>query len=150
MTVTVRPMAVADAADIARMAAALSAEEGADPPPFDADAVRRWGFGDDRRFDGLVAEIGGKTVGYALFHDGFHVGKGAPGLFLMDLFTRPEARRRGVGRALMMALVDAARRRGGCWVVWQVQPDNSDALAFYRHIGGRRYRAADFELEIDP
>lgn len=148
MTVIVRPITPEDAPDLARMAAALSAHEGAPVPPFDAATVRRWGFGADRRFDGVVATAGGRTVGYALFHDGFHVGQGAPGLVLMDLYTEPAMRRRGVGRALMAAVADAARRRAGTWVVWQAHPDNPDGLAFYRSIGARRYRAADFELSL--
>ncbi len=149
MTLSVRPMTPDDAAEVARMAGELSAHEGVAAPPFDADSVHRWGFGPDRRFDGVVAELGGHVVGYALYHDGFHVGRGTPGLVLMDLYAEPSARRRGVGRALMAAVGAAARRRGGTWVVWQVHPDNVEGLAFYRAIGGRRYRAADFELEIE-
>lgn len=148
MTFIVRAMAPDDASGIARMAAALSAHEGADAPPFDAAAVLRWGFGAGRRFDGVVAEAAGRLVGYALFHDGFHVGEGAPGIMVMDLYADPDMRRRGVGRALMDAVVEAARNRGCTWVTWQVHPDNTDALAFYRAIGGRRYRAADFELHV--
>ncbi|MEQ9334488.1 GNAT family N-acetyltransferase [Thalassobaculum sp.] len=149
MTVTIRPMAPDDAPAIARMARALSAHEGAAPPPFDAEAVRRWGFGPGRRFDGMVADRGGRAVGYALFHDGFHVGRGMPGLMLMDLYAEPAVRRHGVGRALMAAVAEEARRRGGTWVVWQVHPDNLEGLAFYRALGARRYRAADFELAVD-
>lgn len=146
MTVIVRPIAPEDAPELARMAAALSAHEGVPAPPFDAAAVLRWGFGPDRRFDGVLAVLGGRPAGYALFHDGFHVGRGAPGLVLMDLYTEPSTRRRGIGRALMAAVAEAARRRAGTWVVWQAHPDNAEGLAFYRAIGARRYRAADFEL----
>lgn len=149
MTVIVRAMTQDDAPAVARMAMALSEHEGVAAPPFDAEAVRRWGFGPDRRFDGLVAELEGRIVGYALFHDGFHVGQGAPGLVLMDLYAEPPVRRRGVGRALMAAVAEAARRRRGTWVAWQVHPDNVEGLAFYRAIGARRYRAADFELPVD-
>lgn len=148
MTVNIRAMTRGDAPAVARMAHALSAHEGAEAPPFDAEAVLRWGFGPVRRFDGVVAELDGAVVGYALFHDGFHVGRGTPGLVLMDLYTEPTARRRGIGSGLMAAVAAAARGRGGNWVVWQVHPDNADGLAFYRAIGGRRYRAADFELEL--
>ncbi|EDP61407.1 GCN5-related N-acetyltransferase [alpha proteobacterium BAL199] len=150
MTVIVRPMVVGDASEVARMAAALSAHEGAAPPPFDAATIERWAFGPDRRFDGLVAMADNRHVGYALFHDAFHVGQGAPGLFLMDLYTDPVARRQGVGRALVDAVAAIARERDGTWVVWQAHPDNVEALAFYRSIGGRRYRAADFELLVGP
>lgn len=149
MTVIVRAMTLEDAPAIARMASALSAHEGVAPPPFDADTVRRWGFGIDRRFDGVVAVLDDRVAGYALFHDGFHVGRGAPGLVLMDLYAAPAARRRGAGRAMMAAVAEAARSRGGTWVVWQVHPDNTLGMAFYRAIGARRYRAADFELTVD-
>jgi len=148
MTVLVRAMTPDDAPTIARMARALSAHEGAAPPPFDAETVRRWGFGPDRRFAGVVADLDGQPAGYALFHDGFHVGQGKPGVMLMDLYTEPAMRRNGVGRALMAAVAEAARRRGGTWVVWQAHPDNVEGLAFYRAIGARRYRAADFELAV--
>lgn len=148
MTFTVRSIRPEDASDLARMAAALSAHEGAGPPPFDADTVRRWGFGPDRRFDGVVAIVAHRTVGYALFHDGFHVGRGAPGLVLMDIYTESSERLRGIGRALMQAVSAAARQRDGNWVAWQAHPGNVDALAFYRAVGGHRYRAADFELLV--
>ncbi len=130
------------------MAAALSAHEGAGPPPFDAGTVHRWGFGPDRRFDGVIAIAAGRAVGYALFHDGFHVGRGAPGLVLMDIYIESSERLRGIGRALMRSVSAIARQRGGSWVAWQAHPDNTGALAFYRAIGGHRYRAADFELLI--
>lgn len=148
MNVSVRPIVPEDAPDLARMAAALSAHEGAPAPPFDAATVRRWGFGPDRRFAGMLAEAAGRPVGYALFHDGFHVGQGAPGLVLMDLYVEPAARRHGVARRLMAAVGDAARARGGTWVTWQAHPENLEGLAFYRAIGARRYRAADFELAV--
>ena len=61
----------------------------------------------------------------------------------------PFARRRGIGRALLQAVVEAARRRGGTWVVWQAHPANADALAFYRAVGAHRFRAADFELTVE-
>lgn len=149
MTVNVRWMTPDDAPAVARMAGALSAHEGVGPPPFDAAAVLRWGFGPERRFEGMVAELDGSVVGYALFHDGFHVGQGTPGVMLMDLYAEPPVRRRGIGRALMSAVAEAARQRGGSWVVWQAHPDNAEGLAFYRAIGARRYRAADFELRLD-
>ncbi|NQW10677.1 MAG: GNAT family N-acetyltransferase [Alphaproteobacteria bacterium] len=149
MGVITRPIRPNDADTVAALAAALSAHEGEPPPPFDAEIVRRWAFGADPRFSGVIAERNGVAVGYALWHDGFHVGRGTPGLFLMDLFVVPSARRRGVGGTLMEAVTEAAREREGTWVVWQVHPDNREAMAFYRRVGGRRYGAADFEMLIE-
>jgi ribosomal protein S18 acetylase RimI-like enzyme len=67
----------------------------------------------------------------------------------MDLFVESRCRGRGVGRALMTALAKEALARSCRWVSWQVHPDNGDAMDFYRAVGGRRYRAADFEFGID-
>lgn len=150
MKTTVRPITPDDADRVIRMANALSAHEGAPPPALDADGLRRWGFGPRRRFDGVLAERGGRAVGYALFHPSFHVGQGSPGVFLMDLFVEPGARLHGVGRALMEGVRDAARGQQAAWIVWQVHPENVEALAFYRALGARRYRAADYELLVDP
>lgn len=144
--VAVRAMQPADAERVAEMAAALSAHEGQPPPPFGAAEVLRYGFGAEKRFDGLVARLAGETVGYALYFDSFNVGLGTPGLHMIDLYVEPRARARGVGRALVAAVAAEALRRGGAWVVWQSLPSNALALAFYRRIGGRQYQAADFEL----
>ena len=142
----VRPMEKRDPRRIADMAAALSAHEGQPPPPFAAEDVVHWGFGRDRRFEGVVAAIEGAVIGYALFHDAFNVGLGSPGLHMLDLFVEPRARRRGVARALMAAVGRACLDRGGEWLTWQSLPENAEAVAFYQRIGGRRFRAANFEL----
>jgi len=144
---TVRALAPKDADRVVEMAAGLSAHEGAPPPPFDRGAYLQWGFGAGARFGGLVAEVGGHPIGYILYHQGFHVGRGAPGLFLMDLFVEAGFRGRGIGRALMAALARYAEAEGETWITWQVHPDNRGAMDFYRSVGARRYRAADFELD---
>jgi GNAT superfamily N-acetyltransferase len=146
--IRIRALEPGDAGRVAELAASLSAFEGAPPPPFHAEDVVRWGTGPDRRFDGMVAERDGRVVGYLLHHSGFHVGHGGPGLVLMDLFVESRARGYGVGRALMAALAQEAQARSCRWITWQVHPENASAMDFYRAVGGRRYRAADFELGL--
>ena len=138
-----------DAPQVAEMAAELSAHEGVPPPPFDAEKIMRFGFGSERYFEGLVVELAGQTVAYALYHTSFHVGRGTPGLFMLDLFVRPHARRQGIAWALMKKLGEICRERGGDWITWQAAANNVDALSFYEALGARRYRAADFELLVD-
>lgn len=145
-TVTVRPIEDRDVDDLLRMMASLSEHEGAPPPPMDATEIRRWGLGEHARFGGLVAERGGRIVGYLFHHDGFHIGQGRPGLVLMDLFVEQDQRGHGVGSALMAALARAAQARQCGWISLQVHPDNPGAMDFYRAIGARRYRAADYEI----
>lgn len=142
----VRAMTESDAGGVLDMIAALSAHEGAPPPPIDRAALIKWSLGSDARFSAIVAEIAGELVGYALFHDGFHIGRGRPGTMLMDLFVDPAHRRRRIARALLAEVARATASRGGDWITWQAHPRNAEALAFYRSIGARRYSAADYEL----
>lgn len=150
----IRPAEPSDGERVAEMAAALSAHEGEPPPPFDAAAFRRFGFGEDRRFETILAEAPATeatvaVVGYALYRDMFHVGMGTPGLHMIDLFVEPAHRGRGAGRGLVAALARICRDRDGTWVTWQCQPRNSEAMVFYERIGGRRFDAANFELAGD-
>ncbi|MEQ8585534.1 MAG: GNAT family N-acetyltransferase [Thalassobaculaceae bacterium] len=142
----VRAMTAEDAGRVVEMIAALSAHEGAPPPPMDREALIGWSLGREARFSALVADIDGAVIGYALFHDGFHIGRGSPGTLLMDLFVEPAHRRRRVARALIAAVVRATVARGGDWITWQAHPRNVEALAFYESVGARRYAAADYEL----
>ena len=143
----VRAMTAEDAPRISEMAAALSAHEGQPPAPFSADDVLRWGFGEEKRFDGLVAVSEEETIGYALYHDSFSVGLGTPGLHMLDLFVEDAARGRGAGRALIAQLSRICLTRGGSWLTWQALPNNAIAMDFYRAIGARRFIAANFELD---
>lgn len=142
----VRAMTAEDAGRVVEMIAALSAHEGAPPPPMDRKALVVWSLGEEARFSALVAEIGGAVIGYALFHDGFHIGRGRPGTLLMDLYVEPAHRRRRIARALIAEVARATVGRGGDWITWQAHPRNVEALTFYESIGARRYAAADYEL----
>jgi ribosomal protein S18 acetylase RimI-like enzyme len=64
-----------------------------------------------------------------------------------DLFTAPEARRRGVGEALIRACLEAVRERGARILQWQTAPDNHRAQALYDAVGGIREQWVDYYLE---
>ena len=136
----------ADADRLAEMAAGLSAHEGYPPPPFGPPEILRYGFGIEKSFEGIVAEISGRVEAYAFFHDAFNVGLGAPGLHMIDLYVDEEARCQGIGRALVGRIALECRRRQGTWVTWQSVVSNRTALEFYDAIGGRRFGAANSEL----
>ena len=144
--IRIREMREEEAGRVIVMIAALSAHEGAPPPPLTAEELLRWSLGADARFHALVAVRGGNPVGYALFHDSFHIGRSRPGSVLMDLFVDRGHRRRGIARALLAAVAHATQERQGDWITWQAHPRNIEALAFYEAIGARRFAAADFEL----
>src|SRR6202044_4072105 len=69
-------------------------------------------FGERRYAEVVFACSGGEPVGFALFFHNFSTFKGRPGIYLEDLFVRPEARGRGVGRQLLAYLARTAVARG--------------------------------------
>lgn len=149
MEYMIRMLEERDADRVADMAAKLSAHEGMPPPPFGPEDVVKYGFGDMKRFEGLVAEAGGALIGYTLFINSFNIGLGTPGTHMLDLFVEKSARGSGAGRGLVAALAAETIARGGDWMVWQCLPTNKTAINFYHHIGSRQYLASDFELSND-
>jgi GNAT superfamily N-acetyltransferase len=82
-----------------------------------------------------VAEVDGVVAGFALWFLNFSTWVGSHGIYLEDLYVRPSARGTGIGRALLMTLVEIARERGYGRVEWSVLDWNTDAQGFYRSIG---------------
>lgn len=83
---------------------------------------------------GIVAELGGEIVGYALFHFTFSSFRTNPRMWLEDLFVAPEARGTGAGEALLRAFVRASLARGCHRVDWHVLEWNP-ARGFYERMG---------------
>jgi GNAT superfamily N-acetyltransferase len=146
---TVREATADDAETIAALAHALSLEEGCPAPGLQAEDVRAEGFRGNARFRALIAEQHGRPVGYALFFPSYDTDHAARGFYLQDLYVVPEARRQGVGRALMAALARACRADGGCYVFWNALPRNRAGLAFYRAIGAREEEILTLSLQPD-
>ena len=92
-------------------------------------------FGAVPRAEVVFAELDGVPVGFALYFHNYSTFTGRAGLYLEDLFVRPEARGAGVGRVLMAWLAKLAVERGCARFEWAVLDWNADAIAFYRSIG---------------
>ena len=84
-----------------------------------------------------IAWEGSDAVGFALFFHNFSTFLGRRGLYLEDLYVVPRARRRGVGRALIVHLASIAVARGCGRFEWAVLDWNERAHAFYRTLGAR-------------
>lgn len=83
----------------------------------------------------VLAEVDGQPAGFALFFHNFSTWLGRRGLYLEDLFVRPEFRGRGVGLVLMTYLARLAVERGCGRFEWSVLDWNTPAIEFYRSLG---------------
>jgi GNAT superfamily N-acetyltransferase len=99
----------------------------------EADLVR-YGFGEERQFEAIIAFLDGDPAGFAAFHSRFSTWLGRPGLYLEDLFVTEAARRHGVGRRLMARLAAVAVERGWGRIDFQVLEWNP-ARRFYERLG---------------
>ena len=88
----------------------------------------------------LIAEWQGKPAGFALYFFNFSTFVGRPGLYLEDLFVRPEQRKHGIGRALLSALARVAEERGCGRMEWAVLDWNEPALRFYQSLDARQMK----------
>ncbi|MDB5864184.1 MAG: family acetyltransferase [Betaproteobacteria bacterium] len=92
-------------------------------------------FGAPRVAEALIAELAGEPVGFALFFHNFSTFAGRKGLYLEDLYVRPHARRRGIGRALIAVVARIAVERRCGRFEWSVLDWNARAIDFYRSLG---------------
>jgi GNAT superfamily N-acetyltransferase len=79
----------------------------------------------------LLAEHGANAIGFALFFENYSTFLGKPGLFLEDLFVKPDYRKSGVGTALLKRLILIASERNYGRVEWHVLDWNESAIEFY-------------------
>ena len=92
-------------------------------------------FGERRYAEVVLAWGGGQALGFALFFHNFSTFKGRPGIYLEDLFVRPEARSRGVGKRLLAHLARTAVERRCARLEWAVLDWNEPSIGFYRSLG---------------
>ena len=98
------------------------------------EALREHLFGERPVAEVVLAEDG-DPAGFALFFHSFSTFLGRPGIYLEDLYVRPEFRGRGVGRALLVHLARLAKERGCGRLEWSVLDWNEPAIGFYGRIG---------------
>jgi GNAT superfamily N-acetyltransferase len=94
-------------------------------------------FGERPVAEVLLAFEGQSPVGFAVFFYNFSTWLGRPGLYLEDLFVKPEKRGKGYGRALLIELAKIARDRKCGRMEWAVLDWNEPAINFYRALGAK-------------
>lgn len=101
------------------------------------ETLRTTLFGENPRAETLLAFEGNTPVGFALFFHNYSTFLGKPGIYLEDLFVKPEYRKHGYGKALLVRLAQIAVERDCGRFEWSVLDWNKSSIDFYRSLGGR-------------
>ena len=99
------------------------------------DLLRESLFGSRRGAEVVIGSHADEPTGFALFFHNFSTFLGRPGIYLEDLYVKPEFRGKGIGRAMLVYLAGLAKERGCGRLEWSVLDWNEPALRLYRGIG---------------
>ena len=138
MTLSIRPATSADLPLIAQFIRDLADyEKLAHEVRFDDATLGEKLFGERPYAEVLIGEIDGSPQGFALFFHNFSTFEGRPGIYLEDLFVRPDARGSGLGKALLAHLAKLCIERDCARLEWSVLDWNAPAIGFYKGLGAR-------------
>jgi GNAT superfamily N-acetyltransferase len=131
-----RPARPEDVATIVSLIRALAEyEKMADECHADETALAEHLFGPRPRAEVIIAEWDGAPAGFALFFHNYSTFLTKPGIYLEDLFVKPELRGHGIGKALLSELARLAVERGCGRLEWAVLTWNTPAIGFYEKLG---------------
>jgi GNAT superfamily N-acetyltransferase len=137
--IEIRPATEADAQLLFDLILELAAyEKMADEVAGDAEVLRRSLFEEQAAEALLLETADGEAVGYAIFFTTFSTFECRSGIWLEDVYVRPEHRRGGIGRLVMEHLASLALDRGHVRLDWVALEWNEPALTFYEQIGAQR------------
>ncbi len=89
----------------------------------------------EKKAEVVIAEYNNEPVGFALFFHNFSTFLGRPGIYLEDLYVRPERRGQGIGKALLEYLLQLAKERNCGRLEWWCLDSNNSAIEFYKKSG---------------
>lgn len=134
----IRPATPSDLPVIAQLIRELAAYERlADKVVLDEAKLGEHLFGARPYAEVLLAEDADAVAGLALFFHNYSTFGGRPGIYLEDLFVRPESRGKGLGKALLVALARLGVERDCCKVEWSVLNWNEPSIRFYEALGAK-------------
>jgi len=113
-------------------------EKLADKVSGDPEVLRRTLFEEKAAEALLIETADGEAIGYAIFFTTFSSFECRAGIWLEDIYVRPEHRRGGIGRAVMEHLAELAYHRGHVRLEWVALDWNEPALSFYEGLGAKR------------
>jgi GNAT superfamily N-acetyltransferase len=141
MPLQIEPATPADVPEILDFIKALAEyEKLSDRVVATEDGLRASLFGPRPAAEVVFARAGGERVGFALFFESFSTFVGKRGLYLEDLFIRPEHRGKGYGKALLVHLARLAVARGCGRFEWSALDWNAPAIGFYEKLGAERMK----------
>ena len=138
MTLAIRPATPADLPLIAQFIRDLADyEKLAHEVRFDEAILGDRLFGARPYAEVVIGEIDGAPQGFALFFHNFSTFEGKPGIYLEDLFVRPDARGSGLGKALLAHLAKLCVERDCARLEWSVLDWNAPAIGFYQSLDAK-------------
>ncbi len=99
------------------------------------EGLRESLFGKEKFVEVYLAEYDGNIAGQALFFKNYSTFLGKPGIYLEDLYVKPEFRGKGIGKELLLKVISIAKERNYGRVEWSVLDWNKPAIDFYNSIG---------------
>jgi GNAT superfamily N-acetyltransferase len=132
---TIRFASIEDAPLVMRLIRELAVyEKMIDEVVATEDTLREWVF-EKKSAEVLLAEWEGEAIGYALFFHSFSTFVGRAGMYLEDIYVRPEMRGRGIGKALFLRVAELAAERGCGRMEWSCLDWNQSSIDFYLSMG---------------
>ncbi len=117
------------------------------------DALKETLFGEHAHAEVIIGYLNQTPISFALYFHNFSTFLGKPGIYLEDLFVRPEARGKGIGQKMLGYLAALAKSRKCGRLEWWVLDWNETAVGFYKRIGAKAmdewtvYRVTDQALD---
>jgi GNAT superfamily N-acetyltransferase len=138
VTLSIRSATAADLPLIAQFIRDLADyEKLAHEVRFDEAGLGQKLFGPRPYAEVVIGELDGTPQGFALFFHNFSTFEGKPGIYLEDLFVRPEARGSGLGKALLAHLAKLCVERDCARLEWWVLDWNTPSIGFYQSLGAK-------------
>ncbi|WNG89045.1 GNAT family N-acetyltransferase [Mycobacterium sp. ITM-2016-00317] len=137
MSETIRVVRPGDETELTAMVHELAEfEHAAEECTVTENRLRDALFGPNPVLYGHIAEVDGKAAAAALWFRNFSTWDGVAGIYLEDLFVRPEFRRRGLARKMLSTLARECVAHGYSRLSWAVLDWNVNAIALYDGVGG--------------
>ena len=137
-TLTIRDATPADVETLVSLVRELAIyeklEEHAKGTP---EAFHKHIFGPRPAAEAILAEVDGRAVGFAIFFTTFSTFRGQPGIYLEDIYVKPENRGGGIGKRLLSTIAKLARDRDYGRVEWSVLNWNEPSIGFYKSLGAK-------------